>query len=55
MMSANQLGSMIGPLLGSVTSIWLGIKAIFVCVGVLLLTTGFVVWRGQTQTKTSRQ
>jgi DHA1 family multidrug resistance protein-like MFS transporter len=55
MMSANQLGSMIGPLLGSVTSIWLGIKAIFVCVGVLLLTTGFVVWRGQTQPKTSRQ
>jgi DHA1 family multidrug resistance protein-like MFS transporter len=49
MMSANQLGSMIGPLLGSVASIWLGIKAIFVCVGVLLLTTGFVVWRGQTR------
>jgi DHA1 family multidrug resistance protein-like MFS transporter len=47
MMSANQLGSMLGPLLGSVASIWLGIKAIFVCVGLLLLATGFVVWRGQ--------
>jgi DHA1 family multidrug resistance protein-like MFS transporter len=45
MMSANQLGSMIGPLLGGMASIWLGIKVIFVCVGLLLLATGFAVWR----------
>ena len=44
MMSANQLGSMIGPLIGGLASVWLGIKVIFVCVGLLLLVTGGAVW-----------
>lgn len=49
MMSANQLGSMIGPLIGGLASIWLGIKVIFVCVGLLLLATGYSVWRDHSQ------
>lgn len=53
MMSANQFGSMIGPLLGSVASVWLGIRAIFVCVGLLLLATGLFVWRGQARPSVS--
>lgn len=42
-MSANQLGAMIGPLLGGLASSWLGIKLIFVSTGVLLVTVGIVV------------
>lgn len=42
-MSANQVGAMIGPLLGGLASSWLGIKLIFVCTGVLLAAVGIVV------------
>ncbi|MDU4961347.1 MAG: MFS transporter [Sporomusaceae bacterium] len=47
MMSANQVGSLIGPLLGTIASVWLGIRVIFVCVGLFLLTTGLIIWRGR--------
>ena len=44
-MSANQLGSMLGPLLGGMVSAWIGIKLIFVYTGVFLIIVGLVVWR----------
>jgi len=41
--TANQLGSMIGPLIGGVISSWLGIKAVFLFTGCTLLLLGGVV------------
>ncbi|MEN6411579.1 MAG: MFS transporter [Veillonellales bacterium] len=42
-MSANQVGSMLGPLFGGIVSVWLGIRPVFICAGALLLITGIVV------------
>lgn len=39
-MSANQVGSMLGPLLGGAVSVWLGIRPVFICAGAILLLTG---------------
>lgn len=39
MMSANQVGSMLGPVLGGAVGNWLGIRAVFICVALLLLAT----------------
>jgi len=44
-MSANQLGSMLGPLIGGLVSVWIGIKLIFVYTGVFLMIVGVVMWR----------
>ncbi|MCC5468643.1 MFS transporter [Pelosinus baikalensis] len=44
-MSANQLGSMFGPLIGGVVSGWIGIKFIFIYTGIFLIIVGFVIWR----------
>ncbi len=43
--SANQLGAMLGPVLGGVTGSFAGIKAVFVLTGVLLLAAAMAVWR----------
>lgn len=43
--SANQLGCMIGPLIGGVVSSWLSIRSIFVSTGVLLVLASFTVWK----------
>ena len=43
--SANQMGCMIGPLIGGIISSWLSIRSIFVFTGVLLLIAGFSVWK----------
>lgn len=42
-MTANQLGGMIGPLIGGVASPWVGIKLIFVYTGALLVVVGAIV------------
>lgn len=41
--TANQMGSMAGPLIGGVISSWLGIRPLFLCTGSLLLIAGLVV------------
>lgn len=41
--TANQLGSMTGPLVGGVISSWIGIKAVFLFTGSMLLILGAVV------------
>lgn len=43
-MSANQLGSMLGPLIGGMVSTWIGIKLIFVYTGVFLIIVGLFIW-----------
>ena len=45
MMSANQLGSLIGPLVSGPASAWTGIGAIFMAIGLMLLAVGLTVWR----------
>jgi len=42
--SANQFGSMLGPLLGGVLGLFLGIHSIFVATGVIMAATGILVW-----------
>ena len=42
--TANQLGSMIGPLLGGGISSWLGIKPVFLVTGGILLLLGAIVF-----------
>ena len=44
MMSANQFGSMIGPLLGGVISSWAGIKPTFKYAGAFLVLVGAMSW-----------
>ncbi|WP_312203328.1 MFS transporter [Anaerospora hongkongensis] len=41
--TANQLGSMLGPLIGGVISSWVGIQAVFLFTGSMLLVLGGVV------------
>jgi DHA1 family multidrug resistance protein-like MFS transporter len=41
--TANQLGSMTGPLLGGFISAWMGIRPVFLISGSLLIITGFIV------------
>ncbi|HEY3424555.1 MAG TPA: MFS transporter, partial [Negativicutes bacterium] len=41
--TANQLGSMMGPLIGGIISSWIGIRAVFLFTGCLLLLLGGVV------------
>jgi DHA1 family multidrug resistance protein-like MFS transporter len=43
--SANQIGSMLGPLLGGVAGTFVGIKAVFVLTGLLLLVAALAVWQ----------
>lgn len=43
--SANQLGSMLGPILGGLTGVFVGIKAVFVLTGMLLLAAAVGAWR----------
>jgi DHA1 family multidrug resistance protein-like MFS transporter len=43
-MSANQVGSMIGPLIGGILSNWLGIKPTFLYTGIFLIFVGAVNW-----------
>ncbi|MDD4599958.1 Multidrug resistance protein MdtG [bioreactor metagenome] len=43
MTTANQLGSMTGPLVGGVVSSWLGIRAVFLVTGGVLLALGMVL------------
>ena len=45
--SASQLGFMLGPVFGGVISSFLGIKAVFVFTGVVLLSAAAVVWRSK--------
>lgn len=42
--SANQFGSMLGPLLGGVLGLFLGIHSIFVATGVIMAAAGIFVW-----------
>lgn len=42
--TANQMGSMAGPLIGGVISSWLGIRPVFLFTGCLLLLVGLVVF-----------
>jgi DHA1 family multidrug resistance protein-like MFS transporter len=41
--TANQMGSMAGPLIGGVISSWLGIRPVFLFTGSLLLIVGLIV------------
>lgn len=41
--TANQLGSMTGPVVGGIISAWLGIKLVFIFTGVLLILIGLAV------------
>ncbi|HWR44520.1 MFS transporter [Sporomusa sp.] len=43
-MSANQLGSMIGPLMGGIISNWIGIKTTFLYTGIFLIIVGVAIW-----------
>jgi DHA1 family multidrug resistance protein-like MFS transporter len=43
--SANQIGSMIGPLLGGLISSWTSIKYVFAFTGLILVLTGIFTWR----------
>ncbi|MPM99015.1 Multidrug resistance protein MdtG [bioreactor metagenome] len=43
MTTANQLGSMTGPLIGGAVSSWLGIRPVFLVTGILLFTLGLVL------------
>lgn len=45
MMSANQLGSMVGPILGGIISVWVGIKLMFLYTGLFLIIVGMVLWK----------
>lgn len=49
--TANQLGSMVGPLLGGVVSSWLGIRPVFLLSGSLLVTVGLLVFLGSLRKK----
>ncbi len=42
--SANQLGSMTGPLIGGIVSMWFGIPVVFVITGLLLIMMGIFIW-----------
>lgn len=42
--SANQLGSMLGPIMGGLISTWFGIKMVFVFTGLLLVAAAFTIW-----------
>jgi DHA1 family multidrug resistance protein-like MFS transporter len=42
--TANQLGSMVGPLIGGVISSWLGIAPVFLFTGSVLIIIGFTVF-----------
>ncbi|SDF46197.1 MFS transporter [Sporolituus thermophilus] len=44
MMSASQLGSMLGPLLGGIISTWIGIKLTFLYAGLFLISMGILLW-----------
>lgn len=52
--SANQLGSMLGPVVGGVTGSFAGIKAVFVLTGLMLLLAALVVWRSAAIRSSSR-
>jgi len=52
MMSANQFGSMVGPLLGGIISACVGIKLTFLCTGLFLLLLGLVLWGRHRQCET---
>lgn len=43
--TANQTGSMLGPLLGSIISTSFGIKAVFLLIGPLIFGIGFYLWK----------
>ncbi len=45
--SASQLGFMLGPVVGGVISSFLGIKAVFVFTGLVLIGAAAVVWRSK--------
>jgi len=52
--SANQIGAMIGPLIGGAMGYFLNISWIFVTTGLLLLCAGMTVWlRGRSTTTTT--
>jgi DHA1 family multidrug resistance protein-like MFS transporter len=42
--SANQVGSMIGPVIGGFVSSWIGIRYLFLGTGIFLVLTGLTVW-----------
>lgn len=44
MMSANQMGSMLGPLLGGIFSTWVGVKPVFLLTGIGLFAVAWVLW-----------
>lgn len=52
--SANQIGSMLGPVVGGVTGSFAGIKAVFVLTGLMLILAALVVWRSATIRSSSR-
>ncbi|WP_019119889.1 MFS transporter [Brevibacillus massiliensis] len=43
--SANQLGSMVGPILGGLLGSLAGIRFVFVCTGTMLVIVGLIVWK----------
>ncbi len=43
--SANQMGGMIGPLMGGIAGSWLSVRCIFVSTGMMLLISAFFVWK----------
>ena len=49
--TANQFGSMMGPLLGGMISSWLGIRSVYLVTGSLLFTIGLVVCINSLQQK----
>ena len=49
--TANQTGSMLGPLLGSLISTSLGIKAVFLLIGPLIFGIGIFLWKRFVQLK----
>lgn len=49
--TAHQLGSMLGPILGSLITASLGMQYVFLFTGILLLIIGLAVWREQRHMK----
>lgn len=55
MMSAHQVGSMIGPLIGGLASSLVGIRMVFVFTGVLAASVAAVLWRRAAGAKTDAE
>lgn len=45
LMSANQFGSMTGPLIGGIIAVWIGINQIFLFTGLFFILIGLLLWK----------